>query len=150
MPTAGNRGYLPVLWVIGRVFSALELNVSVFHRVLVSKIGMVGNNQRLHRIKRGVPDPILEPEGHKALGKRRYPVLLEVCIVVMLLNKNIHVLVKIEVLVVTFILEGLQLGANGITGQDNSLPAKEKSVQGPVHLSPILGLAKLLHAMPPA
>jgi hypothetical protein len=42
VPTAGNRGYLPGLWVIGRVLSALELNVSVFHRVKVSKIGTVG------------------------------------------------------------------------------------------------------------
>ncbi len=40
-PTAGNRGYLPGLWVIGRVLSALELNVSVFHRVKVNKIGTV-------------------------------------------------------------------------------------------------------------
>ncbi len=40
-PTAGNRGYLPGLLVIGRVLSALELNVSVFHRVKVSKIGTV-------------------------------------------------------------------------------------------------------------
>jgi hypothetical protein len=40
-PTAGDRGYLPGLWVIGRVLSALELNVSIFHRVKVSKIVMV-------------------------------------------------------------------------------------------------------------
>jgi hypothetical protein len=40
-PTAGNRGYLPGLWVIGWVLSALDLNVSVFHRVKVSKIGLV-------------------------------------------------------------------------------------------------------------
>jgi hypothetical protein len=40
-PTAGNRGYLLGLWVIGQVLSALELNVSVFHRVKVSKIGTV-------------------------------------------------------------------------------------------------------------
>ncbi len=41
VPTTGNRGYLPGLWVIGRVLGALELNVSVFHRVEVSKIGTV-------------------------------------------------------------------------------------------------------------
>ena len=40
-PTAGNRGYLPGLWVIGQVLSALELNVSIFHRVKVSKIGTI-------------------------------------------------------------------------------------------------------------
>ena len=40
-PTVGDRGYLPGLSVIGRVLSALELNVSVFHRVKVSKIGTV-------------------------------------------------------------------------------------------------------------
>jgi hypothetical protein len=33
---------------------------------------------------------------------------------VMLLNVEIHVLVKVEVLVVSLIPEGLQLGANGI------------------------------------
>ncbi len=36
-PTAGNRGYLPCHLVIGQVLSVLELNVSVFHRVKVSK-----------------------------------------------------------------------------------------------------------------
>ncbi len=40
-PTAGNRGYLRGLWVIGQVLSVLELSVSVFHRVKVSKIGTV-------------------------------------------------------------------------------------------------------------
>ena len=69
---------------------------------------------------------------------------------VMLLNVKIHVLVKIEVLVVSLIPEGLQLGHNGVPGQDNLLSAKEESVQGPVHLSPILGLAELLHVTPPA
>ena len=69
---------------------------------------------------------------------------------VMLLNVKIHVLVKIEVLAVSLIPEGLQLGHNGIPGQDNSLPTKEESAQGPVHLTPVFGLAKLLHVMPPA
>ena len=69
---------------------------------------------------------------------------------VMLLNVKIHVLVKIEVLVVSLISEGLQPGHNGIPGQDNLLSTKEESVQGPVHLSPVLGLAELLHVTPPA
>ncbi len=41
VPTKGNRGNLSGLWVIGRVVSALELNISVFHRIKVSKIGTV-------------------------------------------------------------------------------------------------------------
>ncbi len=69
---------------------------------------------------------------------------------VMLLNVKIHVLVKIKVLAVSLISEGLQPGHNGIPGRDNLLSAKEESVQGPVHLSPILGLAELLHVTPPA
>ncbi len=69
---------------------------------------------------------------------------------VMLLNMNIHILVKIEVLVVSLISEGLQSGHNGVPGLDNLLSAKEESVQGPVHLSPILGLAEFLHVTPPA
>jgi hypothetical protein len=69
---------------------------------------------------------------------------------VMLLNVKICVLVKIEVLAVSLIPEGLQLGHNGAPGQHNTLPAKEKSVQGPIHLSPVLGLAELLHVTPPA
>ncbi len=69
---------------------------------------------------------------------------------VMLLNVEIHVLVKVEVLAVYLIPEGLQLGTNGNPSQDNLLSAKEESVQGPVNLSPVLGLAKLLHVMPPA
>ncbi len=40
-PTVGNRGYMLGLWVIGWVLSALELKVSVFHRVKVSKLGTV-------------------------------------------------------------------------------------------------------------
>ncbi len=47
---------------------------------------------------------------------------------VMLLNVKIHALVKIEVLAVSLISEGLQPGHNGIPGQDNSLSAKEESV----------------------
>ncbi len=70
--------------------------------------------------------------------------------VVMLLNMKIQILVKIKVLAVSLIPEGLQLGTNGVPGQDNLLPAKEECVQGPVHLTSILGLAKLLHVMPPA
>ena len=53
---------------------------------------------------------------------------------VMLLNVKIHVLVKIEVLAVSLISEGLQPSCNGIPGQDNLLFAKEESVQGLVHL----------------
>ncbi len=69
---------------------------------------------------------------------------------VMLLNVKIQVLVKIDVLVVSLIPEGPQLGHNGVPSQDSSLSAKEESVQGPVHLSPIFGLAELLHVTPPA
>jgi len=69
---------------------------------------------------------------------------------VMLLNVKIHVLVKIEVLAVSLISEGLQSGHNCVPGLDNLLFANEQSVQGPVHLSPILGLAELLHVTPPA
>ncbi len=42
--------------------------------------------------------------------------------VVMLLNVKIHILVKVEVLAVPLIPEGLQLGTNGVPGQFNSLP----------------------------
>jgi hypothetical protein len=69
---------------------------------------------------------------------------------IMLLNVKIHVLVKIEVLAVSLIPEGLKFGHNGAPGQHNTLPTKEKSVQGPIHLLPILGLAELLHVTPPA
>ncbi len=69
---------------------------------------------------------------------------------VMLLNVKIHILVKIEILAVSLIPEGLQLGHNGAHGRHNTLPTKENSVQGPIHLSPILGLAELLHMTSPA
>ncbi len=64
-------------------------------------------------LKEGVPDSVLEPEGVKVLSKRRNPVLLEVCMLVMLLNVKIHVLVKAQVLAVSLIPEELQLGHNG-------------------------------------
>ncbi len=67
-------------------------------------------------LREGSLIPILEPEGPKVLGKRRNPVLLEVCMLVMLLNVEIQVLVKVEVLAVSLIPEGLQLGANGVPG----------------------------------
>jgi hypothetical protein len=54
--------------------------------------------------------------GTKVLGERRNPVLLEVCMLVMLLNVKIHVLVKVKVLVISLILERLQLGHNGTPG----------------------------------
>ncbi len=69
---------------------------------------------------------------------------------VMLLNVKIHLLVKIEVLAVSLIPEGLQLGHNGTPGRHNMLPTKENSVQGLIHLLPVLGLAELLHVTPPA
>ncbi len=69
---------------------------------------------------------------------------------VMLLNVKMHVFVKIEVLAVSLIPEGLQLGHNEAPGQDNLLSTKEESVQGPVHSLPILGLAELLQVTPPA
>ncbi len=113
-PTTGNRGNLLGLWVIGRVVCVLEFHISVFHRVKVIKIGTVSIDSRLHCIERGIPDPILEPESLKVLGKRRNPILLEVCMLVMLLNVEIHVLVKVDVLAVSLISEGLQPGHNGI------------------------------------
>ena len=69
---------------------------------------------------------------------------------VMLLNLKIHVHIKVKVLAVSLIPEGLQSGHNGVPVRDNSLSTKEESMQGPVHLSPILGLAELLHVTPPA
>ncbi len=69
---------------------------------------------------------------------------------VMLLNVKIHILVNIEVLAVSLIPEGLQLGHNGTPGRHNTLLTKEKSVQGLIHLLPVLGLAELLHVTPPA
>ncbi len=135
---------------MGWVLCALEFYISILNRVKVSKIGMVSIDQCLHRIKRGVLDSILEPEGLEVLGKRRNPVLLEVCMLVMLLNVKVYILVKVEVLVVSFVLEGLQFGHNDAPDWHNTLPTKKKSVQGTVHLLLILGLAKFLHVAPPA
>ncbi len=42
MPTAGNRGNLLGLWVIGWGVSVLEFHINVLNRVKVSKFGMVG------------------------------------------------------------------------------------------------------------
>ncbi len=107
VPTLGERGNLSGPWVIGRIICALEFYISVLIRVKVSKIGAVCIDWRLHCIERGVPESILEPDGRKVLGKTRYPILLEVCMLVMLLNVKIHVLVKVKVLAVSLIPEGL-------------------------------------------
>ncbi len=94
-------------WVIGQIICALEFYISILFRVKVSKIGTVCIDQCLHCIERGVPNSVLEPEGLKVLGERHNPVLLEVCMLIMLLNMKIHVLVKIKVLAVSLIPEGL-------------------------------------------
>ncbi len=128
VPTAGNRGNLSGPWVIGWILCALEFYTSILNRVKVSKIGTVGIDQQLHHIERGVPDSILEPEGLEVLSKRHNPVLLEVCMLVMLLNMKIHVFVKVKVLAVSLIPEGLQLDHNGTPGLHNTFPTEEKSV----------------------
>jgi hypothetical protein len=128
VPTASNRGNLSGAWVIGQIFCALEFYISVLNIVKVSKIGTVNIDWCLHHIKRGVFDSILEPKGLEVLGKMHNPVLLEVCMLVMLLNMKVDILVKVEVLAVSLVLEGLQFGHNGIPGWHNTLPTKEKSV----------------------
>jgi hypothetical protein len=47
---------------------------------------------------------------------------------VMLLNVKIHILVKVKVLVISLIPEGLQLSHNGAPDRHSTLPTKEKSV----------------------
>jgi hypothetical protein len=74
--TAGNRGNLLGLWVIGRVFCMLEFHISILNRVKVSNIGFISIDCRLHSIERGVPDSLLELEGLEILSKRMNPVLL--------------------------------------------------------------------------
>ncbi len=101
---------------MGWCLCALEFYISILNRVKVSKIGMVSIDWRLHRIKRGVFDYILKPEGLEFLGKRRKPVLLEVSMLVMLLNVKDHIHIKFEVLAVPLIPEGLQFGHNGAPG----------------------------------
>jgi hypothetical protein len=114
VPTASNRGNLSGPWAIGQILCALEFYISILNRVKVSKISVVSIDQRLHCIERGVLDSTLEPEGLEVIGKRRNPILLEVCMLVMLLNVN--VLVKVEVLAVSLVLEGLQFGHNDAPG----------------------------------
>jgi len=60
----------------------------------------------------------------------------------MLLNVKGHILVKVEVLLVTIITEGLELGHNGT-------PCGRDSVATEENLSTILALV-LLHVSPPA
>jgi hypothetical protein len=55
----------------------------------------------------------LKPESLEVLGKRCNPVLLEVFMLVMLLNMKVDLLVKVEVLAVSLVLEGLQFGHHG-------------------------------------
>jgi hypothetical protein len=102
--------------VVVLVICDLEFYISVLNRVKVSKIGMVRIDWRLHSIERGVPDSLLESEGLEVFSEWCNPVLLEVCMLVMLLNVKIHVLVKIEVLAISLIPEGLLLGHNDTPG----------------------------------
>jgi hypothetical protein len=94
----------------------LEFYISILNRVKVSKISTVSIDGRLDHIERGVLESILKPEGLEVLCKRRNPMLLEVCMLGMLLNVKVHVLVKVEVLAVSLIPEGLQFGHDGAPG----------------------------------
>jgi len=67
----------------------------------------------------------------------------------MLLNVKGHILVKVEVLLVTIITEGLELGHNGAPCRCDSITTEEGSIQSPPNLSAILALY-LLHVSPPA
>jgi hypothetical protein len=67
----------------------------------------------IHSIQGQVLDAILEPENHQVLYERCNPILLKVRMLVMLLDIKVHILVKVEVLLVAFVSEGLKLGKNG-------------------------------------
>jgi hypothetical protein len=101
---------------MSRIQCVLEFCISILNRVKVSKIGLVSIDQRLHHIERGVLDSILDPEGLVVLGKRRNPILLEVYMLVMLLNVKVDVLVKVEVLAVSLVLEGPHASFGGVVG----------------------------------
>jgi hypothetical protein len=67
----------------------------------------------------------------------------------MLLNVKGHILVKVEVLSVTLISEGLELGHNGASSGCDPITAEEGGMHDSPHLPTILAL-DLLHVGPPA
>ncbi len=60
-----------------------------------------------------------------------------------------HILVEVEVLLVTIIGESLELGHNGTPRGRDSVATEEDSMQNSSNLSSILAL-DLLHVSPPA
>ena len=116
------------VWVIGWSQRALEFHISIFHRVKVSKIGTVCIDRCFHSVQQVALDAVLEPNGLQALSQKHNTVLLEVSVLVMLLNVKVNILVKVEVLAVAFIPEGLQLGKNGAPSGHNLLATQENSM----------------------
>jgi hypothetical protein len=89
---------------------------------------MVCINRHLHNVQQVALDAILELLGLEVLSQRHNTVLLEVSVLVVLLNMKLNILVKVEVLAVAFIPEGLQLGNNGAPSVHNLLATQENSV----------------------
>jgi hypothetical protein len=86
------------LWVVGWSQRVLEFHSSIFHRVKVSKVGMVCINRCFHSIQQVVLDAVLEPKRLEVLSQRCNIILLEVRVFVVLLNVKINILVEVEVL----------------------------------------------------
>ena len=99
--------------VKGWVHSALEVNVSVFNGVELGVLFLVSSDRSFDSIQGHALDAILEPVDLQGLIERFNTVLSQVRMLIMLLNVKSHILVKVEVLSVTLIFEGLELGHNG-------------------------------------
>ncbi len=100
-------------WVKVRGHSALEVNVSVFNGVELGVLFLVSSDHSFDSIQGCALDAILEPVDLQGLIKRFNTILSQVRMLIMLLNVKSHILVKVEVLSVTLIFEGLELGHNG-------------------------------------
>jgi hypothetical protein len=110
---------------------------------------LVSSDPSFYSIQRHTLDAILEPMDLQGLVKRFDPIFSQVRMLIMLLNVKGHILVKVEVLLVTLMSEGLELGHNGARCGCNLITSEEGGVQNSPNLSPVLAL-DLLHVGSPA
>ena len=121
----------------------LEVNVNVFNSVKLGVLFLVSSDRSFNSIQGRALNAILELVDLQGLVERFNTVLSQVSMLIMLLNVKGHILVKVVVLSVTLISEGLELVHNG------AITAEKSGMQDLPHLPTSLVL-DLLHVGPPA
>ena len=110
---------------------------------------LVSSDRSFNSIQGRALNAILELVDLQGLVERFNTVLSQVSMLIMLLNVKGHILVKVVVLLVTLLPEGLELVHNGASSGCDPITAEKSGMQDLPHLPTSLVL-DLLHVGPPA